>query len=628
MGGKFECTYKGCTKSFNRRDYLERHAANHLPVKPFTCGPCNRSFARSDLYENHLLTKYHLKRAEAKSVGGITKKRTNSKSTKCSISSILSPPASTPASPVESPISSTSSGSDIYGWLFSDITCLNYHEIYTGYSRKCAINSRQVGHSPMSFARSILVSPEKARKVNWLLEGELSSVQMSNCVDLAWCFAKDMPSLIIHRPTFVLEDQDDVLVACLVLIGAYYDTSNNNSIDIRKSMEKLCNLDYFRPEHTQSLLFQQEDTHEHSQSLLFLEKEAKSTGSTTLGEADHGGLGACPQEKTQLGFLQSVALLVWFENVLRMRSSLLSQVRPVVEGCRLHLESATHYHLETIDSRTWRRWLDYEAANRSLVFIAYCGFVFHRRIVEVSACLPCPDALWATRSAEDFSVVNGCDPSVPLVPYLWTLKSLLRIPKLHEQPVTPQVDDASVSTSHWSQFSLALTLFGLIDVADTTMNSGLAPRSRLSNGLKLWQQYYREQDHNNAFLSTTLRGLLTRFYEKSLLLHEDVAFAQTLVNNTLFPCMQTGQALSSAVSDVEACRRWIQSDEVAMLVDLSAKYLQSVSRDTIQNDSAPYIAVIVLWLHASLNEPNTLSSDVTSFAANLLNIPSNILLTL
>lgn len=33
-----------------------------LPVKPYTCHTCNRSFSRSDLYENHLLTRFHIKR--------------------------------------------------------------------------------------------------------------------------------------------------------------------------------------------------------------------------------------------------------------------------------------------------------------------------------------------------------------------------------------------------------------------------------------------------------------------------------------------------------------------------------------------------------------------------------------
>jgi hypothetical protein len=106
---KFACSYQGCTKSFNRKDYLERHAANRkwtggsvfvhrmagslvgidreaaicrqspeclgpmigraviligavqnvfcdltnvdLEVKPFYCETCNRYFARGDLYE-------------------------------------------------------------------------------------------------------------------------------------------------------------------------------------------------------------------------------------------------------------------------------------------------------------------------------------------------------------------------------------------------------------------------------------------------------------------------------------------------------------------------------------------------------------------------------------------------
>lgn len=65
---RFVCTFDGCNKSFNRRDYLERHAANHLPVKPFYCEPCHRYFARGDLYENHLSTKFHIKRSSGTNV--------------------------------------------------------------------------------------------------------------------------------------------------------------------------------------------------------------------------------------------------------------------------------------------------------------------------------------------------------------------------------------------------------------------------------------------------------------------------------------------------------------------------------------------------------------------------------
>lgn len=56
---QFRCSFPGCDKVFNRRDYLERHAANHLSVKPFVCVLCSRHFSRKDLYDNHLTTKRH-----------------------------------------------------------------------------------------------------------------------------------------------------------------------------------------------------------------------------------------------------------------------------------------------------------------------------------------------------------------------------------------------------------------------------------------------------------------------------------------------------------------------------------------------------------------------------------------
>lgn len=56
---QYRCSFPGCDKVFNRRDYLERHATNHLSVKPFVCVLCNRHFSRKDLYDNHLTTKRH-----------------------------------------------------------------------------------------------------------------------------------------------------------------------------------------------------------------------------------------------------------------------------------------------------------------------------------------------------------------------------------------------------------------------------------------------------------------------------------------------------------------------------------------------------------------------------------------
>ncbi|ODQ64878.1 hypothetical protein NADFUDRAFT_51478 [Nadsonia fulvescens var. elongata DSM 6958] len=59
---KFQCAHPNCAKSFNRRDYLVRHSANHLDVLPFKCSQCPQRFARADLLEKHLRTKSHEKR--------------------------------------------------------------------------------------------------------------------------------------------------------------------------------------------------------------------------------------------------------------------------------------------------------------------------------------------------------------------------------------------------------------------------------------------------------------------------------------------------------------------------------------------------------------------------------------
>ncbi|KAK9321813.1 fungal-specific transcription factor domain-containing protein [Lipomyces orientalis] len=59
---KFKCLHPECGKMFNRKDYLARHAANHLPVRPYQCPICPSQFARQDLLEKHMSTKSHEKR--------------------------------------------------------------------------------------------------------------------------------------------------------------------------------------------------------------------------------------------------------------------------------------------------------------------------------------------------------------------------------------------------------------------------------------------------------------------------------------------------------------------------------------------------------------------------------------
>ncbi|KAK9236403.1 fungal-specific transcription factor domain-containing protein [Lipomyces kononenkoae] len=65
---KFKCLHPGCGKMFNRKDYLARHAANHLPVRPYQCPICPSQFARQDLLEKHMSTKSHEKRQKREAI--------------------------------------------------------------------------------------------------------------------------------------------------------------------------------------------------------------------------------------------------------------------------------------------------------------------------------------------------------------------------------------------------------------------------------------------------------------------------------------------------------------------------------------------------------------------------------
>lgn len=56
---RFVCQTEGCGKSFNRRDYLFRHEANHSDVKPFSCAQCQLGFSRKDILEKHYKSQTH-----------------------------------------------------------------------------------------------------------------------------------------------------------------------------------------------------------------------------------------------------------------------------------------------------------------------------------------------------------------------------------------------------------------------------------------------------------------------------------------------------------------------------------------------------------------------------------------
>lgn len=66
----FICDWQGCTWRFSRSDELARHFRSHTGVKPFACDQCEKRFARSDHLNKH--KRVHLRSLEK---GQNTKKK-------------------------------------------------------------------------------------------------------------------------------------------------------------------------------------------------------------------------------------------------------------------------------------------------------------------------------------------------------------------------------------------------------------------------------------------------------------------------------------------------------------------------------------------------------------------------
>lgn len=575
--GKFVCDYEGCTKSFNRRDYLERHAANHMVVKPYICGPCNRSFARSDLYENHLLTKFHLKRAggdnrvhkTTSSSSSSSNSSSNSPSNVCAISNILSPPSSKPASPIGSPPPKQK----FYDSLFSDVSsCLNYHEIYSDYSNKCEINHNNSNKkdAPGLVAKSILIDNEQCQKINQLLSTNWSHMEISNYLDLAWYFSDGISNLFIHRPTFIANEAHVELLSTLTIIGAYFD-----NVPITTTVDKMI----------ESTL---------SQSSLFA--------------------------------LQTLALLLWFKLYILKQD--LSETIDISTFYQSLLESSTssstHYHLDNaiINNSSWKKWIEYESSNRCTLFISL--LLLNNNNIKKCVCMPCPDSLWKTKTADEFSVINGKDTTIPIIPYISTLQSLLRIPKLYEH----ERDERFCHSNYWSPFALSICLQGLNDISTSINKNDSGSKARLENGFKLWRNLYNNHDSSSCsskFISQNiLNGWpLIEFYQKSILLHEDISIIERISSQI------DKHNNNNGIENIESYRRWAQSNEAKSLSELARQYLNlltiSGSNSYRSADRSVILhSILILWL--TCNEPQQQhSSDLLISSCNLINLSPKVL---
>lgn len=57
----FSCQYPACTKMFNKKNQLQRHARTHTGERPFTCKLCDKSFTRIDALKRHKASVGHRK---------------------------------------------------------------------------------------------------------------------------------------------------------------------------------------------------------------------------------------------------------------------------------------------------------------------------------------------------------------------------------------------------------------------------------------------------------------------------------------------------------------------------------------------------------------------------------------
>ncbi|CAN6643855.1 hypothetical protein TRVA0_020S00936 [Trichomonascus vanleenenianus] len=690
VAGKYTCSYKGCTKSFNRRDYLERHAANHLPVKPFVCEPCNRQFARSDLFENHLMTKFHLKRAgnHAHTVTTSTTARVT-KSPRLvhhqpqSRIQIFSPPNSrrssiesqltttstesrntplTAYSPSPSPIASPKSAAAIsrpvsdanpYHWLFEDDPTQDWNawanrfdQLYSELCHSChtkAAAARAADRpSPKagSVARSILVSPEQALRVSSVLGHSLTSIDVSNLMDLCWTYNDPIHSFI-HRPSFDAESQTPVLLAVIAILGMSY-SPDTNTVDLAEKLFPIACR--------------------HATGFLEANKFASAPPSECLAT------------------FQAFTLLFWFEEqrLRNSRHTLVGYTRRFLRSVVPYI-SSTHptpnvyihtrvglmsYDIIAPDNKpaVWREWIQYESFKRTCHANIYCDYIHAQltgklslSIFDSDTHMPFPEPMWGAHDATSFfallpdSLTAASQWSIPITPYLYVIRSMLRLPQLDDMG-----SQRSTISTRWSIYPLCMVIYGLIETARSVLASNdRGSFARVMRAFDLWRKVFEssmshisslsdilgssdeslgipatprsppseargyaddveQSPYIMAFCVATVKMLLMDYHGTIIYMHEDFKRFQSLssvlpswvykgpdANNGEIPPIDSLLELAGSPAGY---RQWAASPNARYAVSAAAMYLyQRLSdEESCFSDTTTFYAVIIIWLHDTL----------------------------
>lgn len=413
MTATFRCQTAGCGKTFTRKDYLERHNANHNTVKPFTCVQCQILFSRKDILEKHYRTKaHHNKRnqltkfilKEENPVNENTKKRRNTH-----IEPIIpAPKTSDEVNVLNSSMEENAdqgqlvmvlptlmdnhgSLSELYAlnspldasidWLFGDIAISgqNAADFFaniidsTPPMRESGLNFPEKHFEQLTLHR-VSSKLDKLGVTNYTIES------FSSYLDNFWTYFISIYP-IIHQPTFDPNATDTWLLISMLAIGMCFSSYIENDVDIHDCIVSI-NTDL------RLHIFQEAgDTPNLSQiqALLLNNFCCKLWGTTReikMSQIFHG---------TAINFLRHQG---YFDK-------------------RHGFDAQSFYSLENPEKEVlWKDWIHFETCKRT----AFFGFILDSQnaclfrdlqllsIFEIHLELPSSDALWSCSTLDNFLI--------------------------------------------------------------------------------------------------------------------------------------------------------------------------------------------------------------------------------
>lgn len=371
-------------------------------------------------------------------------------------------------------------------------------------------------------ADSAVLAPERAREILAIIGAERSPL----CADLTpqilvqalnntWRNISTMGHLF-HRATFDPNAQDAVLVAVLVVLGMA--VSDNTALQevARAAYHSVLMVIRRRLSNPQK---QDDDLHTRLNLLQAVTIVNRYDSTILANQTPEEGDEQC-REWVLENHLWS---LISDVNSLGAVSHRRPNVDPRNLPKHAWIQPDGYYFRESTDPvAQWKEWTLYEACKRVAHFALYCDCVHtlsnggattsQLTIFDVDTQMPCAQDLWEASTFDEFMYIVGPERVLRNVPYLSVIKSMLRLPRVDDPPITDVPYQAQ-----WSIFALAMVLYGLLCTSRTmtgtsttdadikrklqTSGRGDGPdwfvnffdrgiQVRLSRAFEMWSQYF------------------------------------------------------------------------------------------------------------------------------------------